>query len=80
VWFTAEHDPKSIMQYPVSNELTTGDFEIGWNTELSEMDKNFIAEMYPKEEDGGGAEEQGGLPLWLRKLLDWIRGWFSAST
>jgi hypothetical protein len=48
VHFTPQHDPKSIMQYPVPNELTNGDFEIGWNTDLSEMDKIFIAKMYPK--------------------------------
>lgn len=40
-------DPKSIMQYAVPNELTIGDFEIGWNTELSETDKLFIGQMYP---------------------------------
>jgi hypothetical protein len=44
---TEHHDPKSIMQYSVPNELTIGDFEIGWNTELSEVDKVFIAKMYP---------------------------------
>jgi len=42
------YDPKSIMQYPVPKELTVGGFEIGWNRELSEMDKSFIAKMYPK--------------------------------
>ncbi len=42
-----EFDPLSIMQFSVPNELTVGDFEIGWNTELSESDKNFIAELYP---------------------------------
>lgn len=47
--YTEQHDPESIMQYPVPNELTLGDFEIGWNTELSERDKEFIARMYPKE-------------------------------
>ncbi|MEI1420935.1 Tolloid-like protein 1 [Bacillus cabrialesii] len=41
------HDPKSIMQYPVPNELTIGDYEIGWNTTLSETDKWFIGKMYP---------------------------------
>jgi hypothetical protein len=41
------HDPTSIMQYPVPNELTIGDFEIGWNTELSDTDKRFISSMYP---------------------------------
>ncbi len=38
------HDSKSIMQYPVPNELTIGDFEIGWNTSLSEIDKIFYRE------------------------------------
>ena len=42
-----EHDPGSIMQYPVPNELTIGDFEIGWNTDLSDVDRSFIAKMYP---------------------------------
>ncbi|MRB60561.1 matrixin family metalloprotease [Bacillus thuringiensis] len=41
------HDPKSIMQYPVPNALTIGDYEIGWNTTLSEVDKRFIGQMYP---------------------------------
>jgi hypothetical protein len=44
-----EHDPTSIMQYPVSKELTKGGFEIGWNTQLSAMDKSFIARMYPRD-------------------------------
>lgn len=42
------HDPESIMQYPVPNQLTIGDFEIGWNNDLSELDKSFIARMYPR--------------------------------
>jgi hypothetical protein len=42
-----QHDPKSIMQYPVNNEHTLGDFEIGWNTTLSDTDKIFIGRMYP---------------------------------
>lgn len=47
VEFTEAHDPTSIMQYPVPRELTTGDFEIGWNSSLSDSDKLFIAAMYP---------------------------------
>lgn len=42
------HDPESIMQYPVPNQLTIGDFEINWNSDLSELDKSFIARMYPR--------------------------------
>ncbi|WP_063892692.1 matrixin family metalloprotease [Paenibacillus sp. Leaf72] len=41
------HDPQSIMQYPVPNELTIGNYEIGWNTKLSDTDKRFIGQMYP---------------------------------
>lgn len=46
VHFT-RHDPKSIMQYPVDKTHTLNGFEIGWNTTLSAMDKDFIARMYP---------------------------------
>jgi hypothetical protein len=42
-----EHDPASIMQYPVDKALTDGQFEIGWNNDLSTQDKAFIARMYP---------------------------------
>lgn len=46
VYFT-NHDPNSIMQYPVDPALTLNGFSIGWNTELSDIDKEFIARMYP---------------------------------
>jgi hypothetical protein len=46
-----DHDPRSIMQYPVLKELTVGGFEIGWNTELSDLDRSFIAKMYPRKSD-----------------------------
>jgi len=42
-----DHDPGSIMQYPVPPELTRDGFEIGWNNDLSELDKAFIGRMYP---------------------------------
>lgn len=41
------HDVRSIMQYPVSAQLTLGGFSIPWSNELSELDKSFIAKMYP---------------------------------
>jgi hypothetical protein len=43
----SEFDEASIMLYPVPNELAIGDFEIGWNSSLSETDKSFIAARYP---------------------------------
>ena len=36
------------MLYPVPNEFTIGDYEVGWNRVLSEDDKEFIGRMYPK--------------------------------
>ncbi len=46
----SEYDPASIMQYSVPNDLTIGDFEIGWNTRLSDTDKAFVGTIYPKED------------------------------
>jgi hypothetical protein len=43
-----EHDPASIMQYPVDKALTDGRFETGWNNDLSTQDKAFIAQLYPR--------------------------------
>jgi len=43
-----EFDQKSIMLYPIPKELTDGKMEVGWNRQLSETDKRFIAEQYPK--------------------------------
>jgi hypothetical protein len=36
------------MIYPIPNDLTIGDFEVGWTMDLSETDKAFIATLYPK--------------------------------
>ncbi|MGE5603587.1 MAG: hypothetical protein ACM30E_11080 [Nitrososphaerales archaeon] len=41
-------DPTSIMEYPVPPEITIGNFSIGWNTRLSDTDKAFIAQLYPR--------------------------------
>lgn len=43
----SDFDPKSIMLYAVPKELTVGGYEVGWNRELSETDKQFIAKIYP---------------------------------
>ncbi|MBC8033604.1 MAG: hypothetical protein H7Y03_05625 [Chitinophagaceae bacterium] len=40
-------DRKSIMMYAVPNELTKGNYQIGWNTDFSPADKKFIAKVYP---------------------------------
>lgn len=41
-------DPTSIMQYAVPDELTLGSFAIGWNTEFSQADVEFMRRQYPK--------------------------------
>lgn len=43
-------DPHSIMLYAVDNRLTIGDWEVGWNRELSDRDKAFIRSRYPADE------------------------------
>ena len=40
-------DPQSIMLYPIPNEFTIGDFEVGWNKAISPTDKQFITTLYP---------------------------------
>jgi hypothetical protein len=42
-------DKNSIMMYPIPNEITLDDFEVGWNNDLSVGDKKFIAKIYPKK-------------------------------
>lgn len=41
-------DDKSIMLYAVDKALTLNGFSTSWNTELSDLDKSFIAECYPR--------------------------------
>jgi hypothetical protein len=41
------YDPASIMHYPIPKEFTLNGISVGWNTQLSTMDKSFIQKMYP---------------------------------
>ena len=43
----SQFDTKSIMIYSIPNKLTIGNYEVGWNRELSETDKQFIRQAYP---------------------------------
>lgn len=43
----SEFDRDSIMLYPIPNEFTIGDFEVGWNRVLSVADKQFAGTLYP---------------------------------
>jgi serralysin len=40
-------DSKSIMLYPIPAALTTGGYQVAWNSDLSPTDKQFIAQCYP---------------------------------
>jgi serralysin len=40
------YDRDSIMHYAVPEEHTVGDYNVGWNTVLSDGDKSFIAIIY----------------------------------
>jgi hypothetical protein len=46
----SQFDRHSIMLYAISNDLTVGDWEVGWNTGLSAVDKEFIGTQYPFDE------------------------------
>lgn len=43
------YDPTSIMHYPVPKEFTLNGVSVGWNTELSTLDKSFIQKIYPSQ-------------------------------
>ena len=40
-------DPKSVMCYPIPPGLTTDGLVVGFNNDLSQSDKSFIAGLYP---------------------------------
>ena len=40
-------DPTSIMEYAIPDSLTIGSYAIGWNTEFSQTDIDFMRRQYP---------------------------------
>jgi hypothetical protein len=48
-------DPTSIMEYAIPDSLTIGSYAIGWNTELSQLDREFMRRQYPA--GGPGLQE-----------------------
>ena len=56
-------DRESIMLYAVDDALTTGDWSVGWNTQLSQPDKEFIASQYPASEPPTEELQVGGPPV-----------------
>jgi hypothetical protein len=53
-------DPTSIMEYAVPDSLTIGSYAIGWNTELSSMDVDFMRRQYPSGSSGTVELKVGG--------------------
>ena len=66
----SKFDSKSIMLYPIPNDLTEGEYEVGWNARPSPVDKQFIRALYPfgdkpiagLEVDGPGIKASIGKP------------------
>jgi hypothetical protein len=62
-------DRDSIMLYAVPDALTVGSFAIGWNTELSPIDREWTKKQYPKGAPAmtaltvGGARAEADLAL-----------------
>jgi len=56
-------DKESIMLYPIPNDFTIGNFEVGWNTALSMVDKEFVATLYPFSEKKANELEIDGKPV-----------------
>ncbi len=44
---SSAYDPTSIMHYHVPSAFTTNGFSVGWNNYLSNIDRSFIASIYP---------------------------------
>lgn len=50
------YDPHSIMHYPIDNDLTIGDYEVGENYKLSQTDINFAKVLYPGKKMTGNTD------------------------
>jgi hypothetical protein len=72
-------DGKSIMMYPIAEGWASKDgkpFVVGWNTKLSEDDKDFIASQYPKPRTSPSRSDpkpEGSSRDDLRQQLDELR-------
>lgn len=62
----SQYDPASIMVYPIPVEFVTDiSYAVGWNKVMSEVDKQYIGRLYPREVAGApelqldGARTQG---------------------
>ncbi len=58
-----EFDRDSIMLYPIQQQFTIGEFEVGWNRKLSPQDIKFIGLLYPFAKPRENELTIGGEPL-----------------
>ena len=58
----SDYDPHSIMHYPVPPEFTLDNVAVGWNTDLSDTDKQFIASVYPRLTPAAAPARLGASP------------------
>jgi hypothetical protein len=56
-------DPTSIMEYAIPDSLTVGSYAIGWNTELSQLDSDFMRRQYPRGAAGTQEVVPNGPPV-----------------
>jgi hypothetical protein len=56
-------DPTSIMEYAIPDSLTVGSYAIGWNTELSQLDREFMRRQYPRGAAGTQEVVPNGPPV-----------------
>jgi hypothetical protein len=56
-------DPTSIMEYAIPDSLTVGSYAIGWNTELSQLDHEFMRRQYPMGAAGTQEVVPNGPPI-----------------
>jgi hypothetical protein len=64
----SEWDPKSIMMYKIPKQLTKDGFSAPPIRELSQTDKKFIAEVYPKSIEGASRPSKTTLSKILSRL------------
>jgi len=55
--YYSEYDKFSIMHYPIPQEHTTCDYEVGFNSTLSNQDKAFAGKIYPKSNSSSHNKE-----------------------
>ncbi|KAK6349402.1 hypothetical protein TWF696_005688 [Orbilia brochopaga] len=50
-------DKRSIMHYPIKKEWNEEKIEVGWNYVMSDVDKKFIGEKYPFDQDNSTSSD-----------------------